>query len=371
MFISNVSYSPGDVIVSCHPFVHVLVPEAREVRCYACLNSSKSLKSCGGCFVVKYCTKDCQKRDWTRYHKHECQVFKKAKEVESPILDMTMEMLMLRTYLMLENQPHLASQAFLLSNGTQRTFDDLMTNLEFIEKDIKKMNSIERLCQLVSQIMPIFDKSRFLSILGKISTNSFSIQDEKTDEKIGHSIRVPTAVFNHSCQPNATSLTKGLTQEIRSLNHIMPGQEVTVSYIDLLQTREHRRRELKENWYFDCECKRCSSPDLDHQVLRLKKKDQQMKSLMTRSVQDEEAKSKEMYYLGLEIIADFEVMLGQFHPLITIMMHGSTGCRLHASSKFKDQRDLKKILKRLKNAILVTHGSDHPLFQRYQELLVM
>jgi hypothetical protein len=284
---------------------------------------------------------------------------------------MTMELLMLRTYLLIESQPQLASQPFLLSNGTERTFDDLMTNLEFIKSDDRKFKTIGRLVYFVSEVTPNFDESRFMEILGKISTNSFSIQDEKTDEKIGHSVRVATAVFNHSCKPNATSLTKGLIQEIRCLSNIKAGEEVTLSYIDLLQTRDERRRELKENWYFDCECKRCCTPQIDDQVNEIKKKDQQMKHLMTKATNDELEKSKEMYLLGLQIISGFEKMLGQFHPLITIMMHGITGCRLHAASKFRDQRDLKKIVKKLKRAILVTHGSDHPLFQRYQELLVM
>jgi len=38
---------------------------------------------------------------------------------------------------------------------------------------------------------------------------------------------------------------------------IMPGEEVSIAYIDLNDTVLQRRAELKGEWYFDCACSRC------------------------------------------------------------------------------------------------------------------
>ena len=48
--------------------------------------------------------------------------------------------------------------------------------------------------------------------------------------------------------------------EMRTLRRIEPGEELTISYVDLATTREDRRRELREGYFFDCDCARCRAP---------------------------------------------------------------------------------------------------------------
>ncbi len=46
---------------------------------------------------------------------------------------------------------------------------------------------------------------------------------------------------------------------VRTLRDVGEGEELTLSYIDLLQPKESRQRSLVELYGFECECSRCES----------------------------------------------------------------------------------------------------------------
>lgn len=53
--------------------------------------------------------------------------------------------------------------------------------------------------------------------------------------------------------------------ELRSLGKIAEGEELTVAYVDFLNLSEERRRLLKTQYFFDCQCdhcKNCTKDDL-------------------------------------------------------------------------------------------------------------
>ena len=41
----------------------------------------------------------------------------------------------------------------------------------------------------------------------------------------------------------------------------MKGEEITITYTNLLGSSEARRRDIQKNWFFDCQCQRCLSQD--------------------------------------------------------------------------------------------------------------
>jgi len=73
-----------------------------------------------------------------------------------------------------------------------------------------------------------------------------------------------TALFNHSCKPNAAAyFHQGrATAEVRALREIGQGQEIALCYDSqlLLMPREERRKILHRRWGFVCECPRCMDP---------------------------------------------------------------------------------------------------------------
>ncbi|KAJ2718633.1 hypothetical protein GGI07_005667 [Coemansia sp. Benny D115] len=71
---------------------------------------------------------------------------------------------------------------------------------------------------------------------------------------------VTSLFFHHSCSPNCVFVgeTNG-TLFVRTLADVPAEQELTISFVDLYQPREQRRRELLLSRHFWCKCKRCST----------------------------------------------------------------------------------------------------------------
>jgi len=69
-----------------------------------------------------------------------------------------------------------------------------------------------------------------------------------------------TSLMSHSCVPNCRVVqlqAKPNQSYCLALNPIQSGEELRISYVNLLMPTYMRRRHLAENWYFDCICERC------------------------------------------------------------------------------------------------------------------
>ena len=75
------------------------------------------------------------------------------------------------------------------------------------------------------------------------------------------------SMINHSCRPNAEITFKTNNNQITivALNEIQPNKEILISYLDecqLASSRHSRRKELRQNYLFNCECERCKEEEL-------------------------------------------------------------------------------------------------------------
>ena len=48
----------------------------RGYLCFRCFGPSSDILKCSACKRAYYCSKQCQKADWSIMHKHHCKVFK-------------------------------------------------------------------------------------------------------------------------------------------------------------------------------------------------------------------------------------------------------------------------------------------------------
>ena len=69
------------------------------------------------------------------------------------------------------------------------------------------------------------------------------------DPMLGH--------FNHSCDPNAYIIMDGAEVNVRSLKPIKKDEELFISYVDTTNPYHRRQHELKQRWFFTCECTKC------------------------------------------------------------------------------------------------------------------
>merc|ERR1719210_873858 len=68
--------------------------------------------------------------------------------------------------------------------------------------------------------------------------------------------------LNHSCNPNCAhsfDIDRGIGQ-IWSLRDIKEGEELCLTYVELLLEGPNRRAYLKEVYAFDCDCATCTHP---------------------------------------------------------------------------------------------------------------
>jgi len=78
-------------------------------------------------------------------------------------------------------------------------------------------------------------------------------------------VAIMSSRFNHSCSPNAytfQNVDTG-TRDTRAVKNIKQGEEISVSYISLMETVSNRRVLLKEWYNFDCRCEACEAPEED------------------------------------------------------------------------------------------------------------
>ncbi|TLS24953.1 hypothetical protein PpBr36_07507 [Pyricularia pennisetigena] len=69
------------------------------------------------------------------------------------------------------------------------------------------------------------------------------------------------ARINHACSPNSFSRfhPSDLTMDVGAMRDIMPGEEITISYIPLGLPSTHRAAKIRD-WGFACTCRLCSTP---------------------------------------------------------------------------------------------------------------
>ena len=70
------------------------------------------------------------------------------------------------------------------------------------------------------------------------------------------------AIMSHYCICNAryTLNPKSLSMYVRARSNIRKGEEISVQYLSALSGNFKRRKKIRDEWYFDCECRRCSDP---------------------------------------------------------------------------------------------------------------
>jgi hypothetical protein len=77
------------------------------------------------------------------------------------------------------------------------------------------------------------------------------------DSPVGLCFEPILALANHSCSPNAVVVFDGRSVALRALDSIKKGEQVFISYITAVEDRTSRQRDLKQRYFFDCQCEKC------------------------------------------------------------------------------------------------------------------
>lgn len=111
----------------------------------------------------------------------------------------------------------------------------------------------------VSDIIRVgFAQATRLTYSWQILINSLTLVTP-TYDPIGICIDPLAATMNHSCDPNAVVSFDGPTLNVRSLKKISKDEEIIISYVDITDNPWQRQEELRERYFFTCDCAECSA----------------------------------------------------------------------------------------------------------------
>lgn len=105
-----------------------------------------------------------------------------------------------------------------------------------------------------------FPKSTSINQESCLSTSNPVIESRLQPE--GKGLYPIFAIMSHYCVCNAryTINPKTMAMYVRSRVAIAKGQEISVQYLSALYGNFKRRKMIREQWYFDCMCRRCKDP---------------------------------------------------------------------------------------------------------------
>jgi hypothetical protein len=110
---------------------------------------------------------------------------------------------------------------------------------------------------------PVSGVEALVVVAGQMNRNGYSWREPAQPNNVRRLGLYPaTAMVNHSCAPNCAVVScPGGVLEVRTLQPLVQGQELLVSYVNLVSPRDSRRAALKASKEFDCACLRCAHPD--------------------------------------------------------------------------------------------------------------
>lgn len=130
-----------------------------------------------------------------------------------------------------------------------------------IKTDEKRLEHLEAITIVLRTLLhpdPVPKENELMTIYGRLCTNGFNILDPEMIS-IGTGIYLGVSIVDHSCKPNAVATFEGTKLKLRLTEDLVfqHWSQINISYIDLINTRDDRRNELKNAYYFLCTCSKC------------------------------------------------------------------------------------------------------------------
>ncbi|XP_077566906.1 N-lysine methyltransferase SMYD2-B-like [Stigmatopora nigra] len=257
----NRAFHIGELLFSCPPYSYVLAADQKGDHCEFCFDRKESLARCGKCKKAFYCNAKCQKGDWAA-HKLECSATLVFREKWRPS---ETTRLVARILSKKKTQTERCKSERILS------ISEMQSHVDDMDEGQREKSGVHAaaLHRFYSKTLDFPDAKELLSLFSQVSCNGFTVEDEELSH-VGTAIYPDVALINHSCLPNATVTFEGIKAEIRAVKEMKPGDEVLISYIDLLYPTDDRNERLRDFYYFTCRCGECQTRSQDEAKLQVR-----------------------------------------------------------------------------------------------------
>ncbi|KAH8711896.1 hypothetical protein GQ44DRAFT_429944 [Phaeosphaeriaceae sp. PMI808] len=159
----------------------------------------------------------------------------------------------------------------LVANKTLHRGDQLFASTPILitDSDAYELSTSERLALLYRGVetLPSDTQTKFWALLGhfdddpvedRINTNNFDLTIDGVSQQ---GLFPEIAMLNHDCRPNAAYFfdEEMMTHYLHAVRDILPGEEITITYIDNEKDKKTRMAKLEKNWGFKCACSTCTA----------------------------------------------------------------------------------------------------------------
>uniref|UniRef100_A0A8C4FBZ5 [histone H3]-lysine(4) N-trimethyltransferase n=1 Tax=Dicentrarchus labrax TaxID=13489 RepID=A0A8C4FBZ5_DICLA len=251
----------GEVVFAEPSFSAVVFDSLATQVCHSCFRHQANLHRCAQCKFAHYCNRTCQTACWDE-HKQECGAIRKIGKAPSESVRLAARVLW-----------RIHKDTGIVSDSQLVSVDQLEDHVaDLPEEDGKKLKiDVHSFLEYWSYGRKQHSVEDISHIFGIIKCNGFTLSDQKGLQAVGVGLFPNLCLVNHNCWPNCTVILNHGNQsavssalhsqrriELRALEKIAEGEELTVSYVDFLSLSADRQKKLKENFHFDCTCEHCS-----------------------------------------------------------------------------------------------------------------
>ncbi|KAL1917350.1 uncharacterized protein VTP21DRAFT_5006 [Calcarisporiella thermophila] len=269
--VATRSLSAGAVVLEELPFTHALKLELKNARCEACLAvlGDKDVKriKCAECNEVWFCGKECFDND-RGGHRFVCGL----KGLSAKFGEIT-EMAVKAYFMQKHGAPDYLNDKY--------GFNTLVHHLDAQPPALVSQYAITASILAITFGLPDEALLELMHMLAKVRCNAFKIQGDKsestvvregntvefTSTSIGLGLYLVASRINHDCSPNSIvkfeHVENSLVLKVIVAREVKEGEPVCISYGPLVgkQRTEQRKRILRENYFFDCECESCQNSE--------------------------------------------------------------------------------------------------------------
>ncbi|KAJ1933396.1 hypothetical protein GGF37_006744, partial [Kickxella alabastrina] len=223
--------------------------------------------SCVKCKMAAYCSEACHKNH-AREHAVQCDALAESNSISSahqvPLehLRAVLALLGRRAADIADSQdivPKFSATADGAKPSPYSSALDLNPNRHYIER-----SSLKNLQAALKQILALVPEHARISLSEAVevscifNTNQFNLS--VNNQQVLGLFPVSSLYFQHSCSPNCVYIgeTNGVMY-VRTMTDVAADADLTISYVELYQPREQRRRDLLLARHFWCKCRRCST----------------------------------------------------------------------------------------------------------------
>ncbi|XP_019885520.2 SET and MYND domain-containing protein 4 isoform X2 [Camponotus floridanus] len=309
---------PGEIIIVERPHCAFLLAENRFTHCHLCFARIFVPVPCRTCSCIIYCSRRCRDAD-AQVHLRECKLlpilWRSKASVTCFLALRAITQKSLEEIMKLKKQLVDSGSALNISAKNPYRGNDYMTFYNLVTHEDKRLPEdlfhraymaawLFRLLK-TSEYLPesmktadtahnklsneeLFIAELLLHNLQLLQFNSHEISElikpkgEKTLSKaksifIGGGVYPTVAMLNHSCNPGVIRYFIGTTMVVRAARTIRAGEEISENYGPIFTTtpENERKRRLRVQYWFDCNCEACSGhwpllEELDPTILRFK-----------------------------------------------------------------------------------------------------